>query len=72
MVQWYCNGVIYELTLMLMILSSCSDINAKDVLQFFNQKFGGKGGGNPKVAQGKLEKEPKEIIEIIKEFLTKL
>ncbi len=55
--------------LMLMFLSSCSDINAKDIILYFNQKFGGKGGGNPKVAQGKLEKEPKDIMKVIKEFL---
>ena len=54
--------------LTIMILSS-SRIEANMLLKALNLTFGGKGGGNPKIAQGKFEREPKEVLERVKEFI---
>jgi alanyl-tRNA synthetase len=57
-------------SLSIIILSSSPDADANKLMKFFNEKFGGKGGGGPKVAQGSLKKEPEDLILVIKEFLT--
>lgn len=54
-----------------MVLSSCSLINANELLQKMLDEFGGKGGGNPKVAQGKLNRDPPDLREYIQESLDK-
>ncbi|MHA1728962.1 MAG: DHHA1 domain-containing protein, partial [Promethearchaeota archaeon] len=58
----------------IMILSSSERIQANNLLQEFTDKLGGKGGGNPKVAQGIIKTESediksKEIISIIQNFI---
>ncbi len=57
-------------SLSIAILSSSPDVDASKLMKFFNEKFGGRGGGGPKVAQGSLKKEPEDFIPVIKEFLT--
>lgn len=57
-------------SLSIIILSSSPDADATKLMNFFNEKFGGKGGGGPKVAQGSLKKEPEDLFPVIKEFLT--
>ncbi|MFX1252576.1 MAG: alanine--tRNA ligase-related protein, partial [Promethearchaeota archaeon] len=57
--------------LMIMILSSSPEVQAHKLLQSFTTQFGGKGGGGPKVAQGSLQKEPEDILSVIKHFLKK-
>ena len=44
------------------ILSNTEKASAKDVLQKFMKKFGGKGGGSPFSAQATLNDEPKDIL----------
>ncbi|MFX0063741.1 MAG: alanine--tRNA ligase-related protein [Candidatus Hermodarchaeota archaeon] len=58
-------------SVMVMILSSSPEAQAHKLLQVFTTQFGGKGGGGPKVAQGSLEKEPEDILSVIKLFLKK-
>lgn len=48
----------------LQILSNCA-IKANELVQSLTARFGGKGGGNPKVAQGILESDPGEILDAI-------
>jgi alanyl-tRNA synthetase len=54
-----------------MVLSSCSIINANELLQKMLEDFGGRGGGNPKVAQGKLNRDPPDLREYIQESVDK-
>lgn len=40
------------------IFSSAEDMPANDICNAFLETHGGKGGGNPKVSQGKMEQDP--------------
>ncbi|MFX0100579.1 MAG: alanyl-tRNA editing protein [Candidatus Hodarchaeota archaeon] len=51
---------------MFMVLSSCAVISAKELFQKLLDNYGGKGGGNPKVAQGKLDREPPDLDDFLR------
>ncbi len=51
------------------LLSLSERIDSNKLLQKLIQKFGGKGGGNPKSAQGFLEKMPKNILSEIESLV---
>ncbi len=53
------------------ILSPSEIIDSNNLLQQLIQKFGGKGGGNPKSAQGFLKYIPKNIISEIETLIRK-
>ena len=51
------------------LLSLSEVIDSNKLLQKLIQKFGGKGGGNPKSAQGSLEKMPENILSEIESLV---
>ena len=53
------------------ILSPNEIVNSNNLLQQLIQKFGGKGGGNPKSSQGFLRNIPKNLILEIEKLIRK-
>ncbi len=53
------------------VISKSEKIKANKVFEFLMKKFGGKGGGSPKNAQGSLEIEVKDLLSEIKIFISK-
>ncbi|KKL14429.1 hypothetical protein LCGC14_2515750, partial [marine sediment metagenome] len=51
------------------LLSMSEIVDANELLQNLIKKYGGKGGGNPKSAQGVLEKIPENLLSEIKQSL---
>jgi len=54
--------IIKRPELKLLVLSNSAKANANVILQDLLKKYGGKGGGNPRSAQGTLESEPDDIL----------
>jgi Ser-tRNA(Ala) deacylase AlaX len=53
----------------LQVYSNADTTKANELVQALVAKFGGKGGGNPKIAQGMLEMDPGDIGALFKEIL---
>jgi len=53
----------------LKFITNCQQINAADLLNKLLKKFGGKGGGNPRISQGKIDEIPANIINEIKNLI---
>jgi len=53
------------------ILSPNEIIDSNKLLQELIQKYGGKGGGNPKSSQGFLEKMPEKLLSEIELLLSR-
>jgi alanyl-tRNA synthetase len=53
----------------LQVYSNADTAKANDLIQALVARLGGRGGGNPKIAQGILEKDPGDIGTFIKEIL---
>jgi Ser-tRNA(Ala) deacylase AlaX len=53
----------------LQVYSNADMAKANDLIQALVAKLGGKGGGNPKIAQGMLEKDPGDFGTLLKEIL---
>ncbi|NMC06586.1 MAG: hypothetical protein GYA24_15320 [Candidatus Lokiarchaeota archaeon] len=55
----------------LQIYSNADTVKANELIQALVERLGGKGGGNPKIAQGMLEKEPEDLGALLMEILSK-
>lgn len=53
----------------LKFITNSKRINAADLLNKLLKKFGGKGGGNPRIAQGKIDEVPANIINEVKNII---
>jgi alanyl-tRNA synthetase len=53
----------------LQVYSNADTVKANELVQALVARMGGKGGGNPKVAQGMLEKEPEDITLLLLEMM---
>lgn len=53
----------------LKLISNSEEINAAHLLDVILERFGGRGGGSPHKAQGKLDKMPKNILKEIEQLI---